>query len=183
MNTKNFVLTGVLSLLAVFSLIFGVNTLAQKGGRDSAGGQGSIVTQDAQGKKVRRQFAFNAKRSADGTVSGHAILHNASFDGANGKKYAASFDISCLRIYGNTAVLGGFIKRTNDPNLVDAAYFIVQDNGEPGKDSDKISSVYFFDNDPNTTGSPALCEQTPPDAFPLMTIDSGNIRVTSDATP
>lgn len=182
MKTKKFVLTGLLSAFVLASLIFGAQTFAQKN-RESAVGSGGIVVQSAEGKKVRRQFSFSARREADGTVKGRANLHNATFTGDNGKKYAASFDISCMKTMGNTAVLGGFIKRTNDSNLVDAAYFIVQDNGEPGKDNDKISGVFFFDNDPNTTGSPAACENTAFDAFPLMNIDSGNVKVTSNNAP
>jgi hypothetical protein len=163
-------------LLACAGLIFGAAASAQSG-REATNGHGTIIVQDEQGKNVKRQFSFEAHRNNDGTVKGHAILHNASFNGANGKSYQASFDISCMKVYGNVAVLGGFIRRTNDPSLVDAAYFTVQDNGEPGKNNDRISGVYFFDDNPNTTGSPALCESTSPTAFPLDPIDSGNIQV------
>jgi len=180
-SIKNFILTGILSAFAVVGLISaGVKTSAQAD-RESANGHGTIVVQDEQGKNVKRQFSFNARRAADGTVSGNAVLHNASFTGANGKKYKASFDISCLKVVGNIAVIGGFIKRTNDPSLVDAAFFTVQDNGEPGKNSDRISGINFFDDNPSTTGSPSLCEQTSPNAFPFMTIDGGNIQVRGSA--
>ena len=129
------------------------------------------------GETVKRQFSFTAQRRADGTVTGNAILHNPAFEGANGNTYQAQFDISCMKVVGNTAILGGFVRRTNDPNLVDAAYFEVQDNGEPGKNKDLISGVYFYDDDPNTTGSPALCQANNPSDFYLMPIDSGNIQV------
>jgi len=175
---KKLVFLGVLSAFAIAVLTAGV--AAQD--KESAGGQGSIRVQDENGKTVKRQFSFQARRGADGIVKGQANLHNGSFNGANGKKYAAKFDISCLKIVGNIAVVGGFIRRTNDQNLIDAAYFTVEDNGEPGK-NDRISSVFFFDADPSTTGSPALCENTAVNAFPFMNIDSGNIQVRGGTTP
>ena len=86
-----------------------------------------------------------------------------------------------MKIVGNIAVFGGTTARTNDPSLVDAVFFTVQDNGEPGKDSDKISSVFFWDDDPATQGDPQACLLTGPLDFPLETIDSGNIQVRSSA--
>ena len=77
----------------------------------------------------------------------------------------------------NTAIFGGTVKRTNDPSLVDAVFFAVQDNGEPGKGTDKISRVFFWDDDPSTTGDPQACQLNVVDDFPLETIESGNIQV------
>ena len=79
------------------------------------------------------------------------------------------------------AVFGGTTERTNDPNLVDAVFSTVQDNGEPEKGSDKISSVFFWDDDPTTQGDPQACLLTGPLDFPLETIQSGNIQVRSSA--
>lgn len=172
--TKKLVLVGILSIFAVVSLILTTNSTAQNN-QESASGHGTLLVQDENGRTVRRQFSFNAKRHNDGTVQGKAVLHNPAFSGANGNNYQAHFDISCMRIFGNVAILGGFVRRTNDPNLVDAAYFSVQDNGEPGKNNDLISSVYFFDDDPNTTGSPSGCEIIPP--LPMVPIEAGNIQV------
>jgi hypothetical protein len=86
-----------------------------------------------------------------------------------------------MKVVGNIAIFGGTTTRTNDPNLVDAVFFTVQDNGEPGKNMDKISSVFFWDDDPNTTGDPQACLLTGPTDFPLETIESGNIQVRSSA--
>lgn len=148
--------------------------------QDSVSGEGTILVQDDSGATVRRQFSFSAQRKPDGTVSGRAILHNPAFAGVNGKKYAASFDISCLKIEGNVAVLGGVVKRTNEPTLVDAAFFAVQDNGEPGKNRDMISRVFFNDADPTANpGDPQTCQDLPASNFPLMFIDSGNVQVRS----
>lgn len=177
---KKFVYAGVVSALAVIGTTVTVQTSAQD--RESAGGSGSIRMMDENGRQVRRQFSFQARRGADGTVTGHANLRNGAFVGDNGKKFAAQFDISCLKVQGNRAIVSGFVRRINDANLRDAAVFIVEDNGEPGRD-DRITSVFFFDGDPNTTGSPQLCENTEFNAFPLMPIDSGNIQVRSSTTP
>lgn len=173
--SKRIALSGIVSALVVLGLYFAIDTLA--GNRESAQGHGTLIVQDENGRDVRRQFSFSARRNQDGTVSGQAILHNPAFSGANGQKYQLKLDISCMKVVGNIAVFGGLTRRTNDPNLVDAAYFTVQDNGEPGKDNDKISSVFFFDDDPTTTGDPQACLNTGPNDFPLNTIAAGNIQV------
>jgi hypothetical protein len=134
---------------------------------DSANGHGQLAG--------KRQFSFSAQTKSDGTVTGNAVLHNPNFQ-VDGKNYQLQIDISCMRRYGNIAVFGGTVKRTNDPSLVDAVFFSVQDNGEPGK-NDKISRVFFWDDDPDTTGDPQACQLTGPTDFPLETIESGNIQV------
>lgn len=125
-----------------------------------------------------RQFSFNAKRDADGTVTGQAQLVNKNFGGEpdSPAPFRAHIEISCMNTFGNTVVLGGLVRKTNDPNLEDAAYFTVQDNGEPGE-TDQISGVYFFDGDPATTGEPGLCLLTDEDALTLNPIEHGNIQV------
>jgi hypothetical protein len=126
----------------------------------------------------QRHFSFSAKQNTDGTVTGQAELTNKSFTGENGTSpYKLHIDISCMKSFGNTVYFGGMTKSTNDPSLVDAVYFAVQDNGEPGKNVDMISRVFFFDDDPNTTGDPQLCQLNKVDDFPLETIESGNIQV------
>ena len=137
----------------------------------SANGQGTLDNGD-------RHFSFSAKQAADGTVSGTATLTNKSFTGANGTSpYKLKIDIVCMKRFGNTVYFGGNTARTNDPNLVDAVFFAVQDNGDPGKDTDKISRAYFWDDDPLTTGDPQACQNNAVDDFPLETIEAGNIQV------
>src|SRR3954470_24343699 len=138
---------------------------------ESASGAGALDGGD-------RHFSFNAKRNADGSITGQAELTNKSFTGANGTSpYKLHVDISCMKVVGNIAIFGGTTKRTNDPNLVDAVFFSVQDNGEPGKGTDRISRVFFWDDDPTTTGDPQACLLTGPADFPLEPIDAGNIQV------
>lgn len=145
---------------------------------ESANGHGTLLVENENGDEVRRQFSLSARRQADGTVTGSAVLINPAFTGENGRSpYRLQVDISCMKVVGNIAVLGGTTRRTNDPALVDAVFFTVQDMGEPGKNNDRISRAFFFDDDPTTTGDPQLCLLTGPTDFPLETIESGNIQV------
>ena len=166
---KPFLLSGL--ILTAFAATTMLPPTSAAGPAPSASGYGSILLQDTQGKTVRRQFAFSAKRNPDGTVHGHAILHNPSFD----PKYDAHFDITCLLIEGNRASFGGSIKKTSDPvfnDEFDAAFFTVFDNGEPGGGNDTISEV-FFDN----VVEPSACQFIGADDFPQIPIQSGNVQV------
>ncbi len=94
------------------------------------------------------------------------------------------FEISCLKIVeGNVAILGGTVRSTNQPNLVDAAFFAVEDNGEPGKNADLLSPVFFNDGDPTANpGNPQSCQDLLPENFGMFPIESGNIFVRSGTT-
>jgi hypothetical protein len=173
---KKFALGAAGLALAAFGLMTAVGTSAQNS-RQSAGGHGTVLVQDPEGDTARRQFSFSAHQRPDGTVSGNAVLHNPAFTGENGQRYRLQVDISCMKIIGNIAFFGGLTRRTNDPNLVDAVYFSVQDNGEPGRDLDQISGVFFFDDDPTTTGDPQLCQNNVVGDFPMQPIEAGNIQV------
>jgi hypothetical protein len=167
-------LAGTLSALVVSGLIVSIKTMAQE--RESANGHGSLATiRASNGKPAQRQFSFSAHRNPDGTVQGHAVLHNPAFE-VNGQQYQLQIDVTCMKVVGNIAIFGGTTRRTNDPNLVDAVFFTVQDNGEPGK-NDRISRAFFWDDDPNTVGDPQACQNTGPFDFPLEQIEHGNIQV------
>ncbi|SRR5215204_4352869 len=171
-----------LTILGVIGLMNFDRTQARVPTRESASGMGSLSVQTPDGRDAKRQFSFSAHRNDDGTVQGNAVLHNPAFTGTNDQRYQLQIDISCMQVIGNIAFFGGLTKRTNDPNLVDAVYFSVQDNGEPGKDSDLISSVFFFDDDPTTTGDPQLCLNNQVGDFPMFPIESGNIQVRGGTT-
>lgn len=161
-------LVPVLVLLVALATV-AVSTSFAAGTSQSANGQGTL--------DGNRHFAFSARTYADGSVKGQAILHNPAFQGTNGNAYQLQIDITCMKVIGNIATFGGTVKRTNDPSLVDAVFFSVQDNGEPGKNNDKISRVFFWDDDPNTTGDPQACQFVGPADFPLEPIENGNIQV------
>ncbi|HEU4955995.1 MAG TPA: hypothetical protein VFT40_00045 [Sphingomicrobium sp.] len=155
----------------VIALVSSVPAIAATGSMVS--GQGALSSDP------RRNFSVSAKINADGTASGHATLINKAFTGENGKSpYLLQLDIKCGKMVdANTAIFGGTVKRTNDTSLVDTVYFSVQDNGEPGAGSDKVSRAFFFDGDPATTGDPALCLGATLTDLPLETIVSGNLNV------
>ena len=155
----------------VIALVSSVPAIAATGSMVS--GQGALSSDP------RRNFSVSAKSNADGTASGHATLINKAFTGENGKSpYLLQLDIKCGKMVdANTAIFGGTVKRTNDTSLVDTVYFSVQDNGEPGAGSDKVSRAFFFDGDPATTGDPALCLGATLTDLPLETIVSGNLNV------
>ena len=155
----------------VIALVSSVPAIAATGSMVS--GQGALSSDP------RRNFSVSAKINADGTASGNATLINKAFTGENGKSpYLLQLDIKCGKMVdANTAIFGGTVKRTNDTSLVDTVYFSVQDNGEPGAGSDKVSRAFFFDGDPATTGDPALCLGATLTDLPLETIVSGNLNV------
>lgn len=175
-SLKKLTLAAVLSSMAVFGFATG-DAASARDARESASGQGTLLVADEQGNQVRRKFSLSAHRQPDGTVKGQAVLHNPAFSGTNGQQYSLQVRVSCMKVIGNTAFFGGMTRRTNDTNLDEAVYFSVQDNGEPGKDRDKISRVFFFDDDPSTTGDPQLCQGNVVGDFPMETIDAGNIQL------
>lgn len=180
---KVFALPALLALVAVAGLFVFASTSGAQGARESANGQGTLLVQNNAGDFVRRQFSLSARRYDDGTVKGNAVLHNPAFENAKGQRYQLQVDIQCMKVIGNIAFFGGTTRRTNDPNLVDAVFFSVQDNGEPGRDKDKISRAFFFDDDPSTVGDPQLCQGNVAGDFPLETIESGNIQVKGGTAP
>jgi hypothetical protein len=125
-----------------------------------------------------RHFAFNAKQNADGSVTGQAQLVNRNFTGSDGPApYRLHVEITCMKDYGNRVVLGGTTKSTNDLGLIDAVFFTVVDNGEPGAGGDEISRTFFWDDIPETEGDPQACELNGPQDFPTQPIEAGNIQV------
>ena len=166
-----FIKTAAAAIVGV-GLALSIPLSAQAAVTAQASGAGSL-------DEGTRHFSFSAKEAADGTVKGQANLVNTSGDG---KPFHLTIDISCLKVVGNIAVFGGIGSKSGDP-LFDgeAVFFTVQDNGEPGKDRDKISRVYAYDFTPNAQGGqPSACLLTPitgSEALPLETIESGNIQV------
>ena len=158
----------------IAAVVLSIGASAAQGAlTQSASGHGSL-------DGGRRQFSFSARTNSDGTVAGSATLTNRNFTGPNGNQpFKLIIDISCMKVVGNLAFFGGTVKQTNDPGFNDAVYFSVQDNGEPGGGIDKISRVALFDDNPNTTGNPQLCQgNVENDGYlPLETIEDGNIQV------
>jgi hypothetical protein len=164
--------------LPVILAIFGVIGMAAQASAQTVNGEGTLLVLNENGDPVRRQFSFSARVGANGIVKGNAVLHNPAFDGPNGHgNYQLQISISCMKVVGNVAFLGGTTRRTNDPSVVDAVFFSVQDNGEPGRGKDRISRAFFWDDDPNTSGDPQACQAMTQADAPLETIESGNVQV------
>ena len=164
------------ALVVAFCFSFGSQAAPP---RPSANGHGTLPDGAApNGHIFRRQFSLSVRTNADGIVAGNAILTNPAFGGQHGNQpYQLQIDISCMKVIGNIAFFGGLTKRTNDPSLVDAVYFSIEDNGNPGANSDMLSRAFFFDDDPNTTGDPALCQGNQVGDFPMEPIIAGNISL------
>ena len=164
-------LTSRRALIAFAIVVAATPALAQVTATGSASGQGTL--------EAGRKFALSARINADGTATGQATLVNKNFSGEKpNQPYQLHVDVTCgKRLDDHTAIFGGTTRKTNDQSLVDAVYFSVQDNGEPGAGKDMISRAYFFDDNPATTGDPKLCLGSTLTDLPLETIVSGNINV------
>lgn len=145
----------------------------------SAAGHGTYAV----GPKEKRQFSFSAVMHRDGTVTGNAVIQNPAF------AFRGQLEITCLRVtpnavnpvtgeVGTRADIGGTVRHTNDPTFEGLrGFFTVFDNGEPGKDHDTISPV-FFDN----VVGPEACQNilgdpTAPSNQVQIPIEAGNIQV------
>ena len=122
-----------------------------------------------------RIFNLSATLYQDGTAKGHATLINTNFSGDSGKgPYRAFIDISCAKYTPEgRVIIGGYVRRTNDSNLVDAVFWELQDNGK----DDLLSRAYFWDDDPTTTGDPMACQLTNFGELPMEEVIRGNLNV------
>jgi len=159
-----------ISAFALSSMFHPTSAIVPAAG-SSASGHGTLLVEDADGNLVRRQFSFSAKKLANGTVKGTAVIHNPEFD----PTYNANIEITCLLVDGNRASFGGTIRRSSDPvfnDEFDSAFFTVFDNGEPGAGNDTISAI-FFDN----VVGPETCQFIGASDFPQIPVEAGNVQV------
>ncbi len=165
---KRLILSSMISVLVISGLMMTVKSSAING-NESAGGQGKLVNADGS----KSEFTFNAKRNPNGKVTGQATLRNPSFKTNNGQNDKIKIDITCLKVVGKTAFLGGTTKRKNNQANAEAVYFAVEDNGN----ADKIFRGFFFDDDETTKGDAQLCETFEPGELPVEPIADGSIEV------
>ena len=143
----------VRTALAIVAVLLAVPaTTAAGSGRDvvaSANGgiHWTIPLPNDFGVEVRNQpLAFNARKYADGTVSGHFTYHQI----VEGESFNFGVDVTCVNVYdGNRAKIGGVIKNSNDPTIPPGtfAWFQVFDNGEGAKALPDRSSLIGFGNE------------------------------------
>ena len=92
---------------------------------------------------VSQPLAFNARKSADGTVSGHFDYHQT----AGGETVTFGVDVTCMNVYGgNRAKIGGIVTQSSDPTIAVGMYgwFQVFDNGVGVNASPDQSSLVGF---------------------------------------
>jgi len=166
---KKLIISGFLSVLVIGTLLVTVKSLAF-GANDSADGQGTLVNED----KSQSEFTFSAKRNPNGKVTGSATLRNPSYKNGNGQTEKIKIDITCLKLIGNVAVMGGVTKRKNSQAKAEAIYFAVEDNSAG---ADGIFRGFYFDDDPATDGDPLQCESIEREVLVLEPIVAGNIQV------
>ena len=110
----------------------------------SGGAHWTIPLPNAFGVEVvNRTLAFNARKYADGSVSGHFEYHQV----VEGEAFKFNVAVTCLNVYdGNRAKIGGVIKVSNDPTLPAGtfAWFQVFDNGEGAQAPADRSSLIGF---------------------------------------
>jgi hypothetical protein len=95
---------------------------------------------------VNQPLAFNARKYADGSVSGRFEYHQL----AEGESFDFNVDVTCMNVYdGNRAKIGGVITVSNDPTLPPGgfAWFQVFDNGEGANTPPDQSSLVGFGNE------------------------------------
>ena len=98
---------------------------------------------------LNRTLSFNARKAADGSVTGQFEYHQV----AAGTAFKFNVDVTCLNVYdGNRAKLGGVVTVSSDPTLPVGrfAWFQVFDNGEGASvPADRSSLIGFGDEAAN----------------------------------
>jgi hypothetical protein len=172
--------------------------LAAAGGavvQSASGGYHFLVPADFNGGifggEVDNQFAFNAKRHADGSVSGAYNYHQ--YDASVDKTYRIGGRVTCFQIYDtpvlvrtpeipamtqNRAKWGGRIDRSNDPDFPVGMFVWAQsiDNGEGPNDFRDASTLVGLGDE---AANEAFCNSAnvPNSNFGPHRIDGGNIQV------
>lgn len=152
-------------------------TILSKASGPSASGQGVIDRIHG----YQRIITFSATTHPDGSVSGSGQLIKVSSD-LNSRQHI-KFDIDCLNVNGNTAIMSGTITMVIKNNIQDPAQqlimagwlfqFKVVDNGE-GANAVPDQITYFANwapDDPNA----ATCGEDV--GWDLFDIEAGNVQV------
>ncbi len=135
---------------------------------------GNGVTDQAPGRGVRtgtiRHLQFSVIAMADGSVSGQ---YNLTFEGGIFRLQA---EVTCLRVVGNQAWIGGVIKSSTNPARVGReGGFLVEDNGEGGGAAPDRVSLMLANLGPG--GAAEVCAGDTGRDRTLRDIDKGNVQV------
>jgi hypothetical protein len=119
-----------------------------------------------------RTLAFNARKDADGSVTGHFEYHQL-FEGGTFKFNVA---VTCMNVYdGNRAKIGGVVELSSDPTIAPGmfAWFQVFDNGEGADAPSDQSSLVGFGSE---AANEAFCNSPNLPRFGPWDVD-GNVQV------
>jgi hypothetical protein len=161
-------------------LVAAALALTASAGGDAAGvataqGNASFTLHDVFGLQTLelRKFSFNARRKADGRVTGRFDYH----DVEDGAPFDAAGPLTCLTVQGNHAWLGGRVDTTNDPTVAgNEMWFQVIDNGGPRNPPLDITTLIGVS--PVAGSAQAYCDTAPAPRFPWPVTD-GHITVRS----
>lgn len=118
-----------------------------------------------------RVFAFDVKKYADGSVTGH--YEHRSFD--DGVSFFVRGPLTCLNVQDNNAWAGGFIEASSEPGLVGAEmWFQIEDNGEGSYSNPDWTTLVGASFTPGSAQE--YCDNAPAVNFPFD-IEHGNIQV------
>jgi hypothetical protein len=163
---------GIAGLLAVPGTATGGPGLVASA---SGGVHWTIALPNPFGVEVGNQpLAFNAKKYADGSVTGQFEYHQVAL----GESFNFNVDVTCMNVYGgNRAKIGGVIKNSNDPTLPPGmfAWFQVFDNGEGANSPPDQSSLVGFGNE---AANEAFCNSPNLPRFGPWDVE-GNVQVRS----
>ena len=119
-------------------------------------------------------LTFNAKKYADGTVTGQFEYHQVAL----GESFNFHVEVTCMNVYdGNRAKIGGVIRVSNDPTIPPGvfAWFQVFDNGEGANAAPDRSGLVGFGNE---TANEAFCNSSNLPLFGPWDVE-GNVQVRS----
>ncbi len=152
-------------LTAVPSVALATHSPGRGPNHDLATGTGTVFFQIPSGP-VRQDHHVNAKSGPLGeSPRGHFFIHSGGTVDIRG-------DVTCLRVIGNRAGVGGVVRRSNAPTIPPGTVYVltVIDNGEGQAVPDQIS--------PDRGTSPNEC----PPRMAGLPITHGNF-VVHNATP
>jgi hypothetical protein len=134
----------------------------------SASGQGTLSLEviPPAGEGFRH-FSFHARVKNNGSVQGNGVLTYV------GGQRNIKFDIDCLEVNGNLAIMSGVVTRDNQfpQNVGLLCWFKVIDNGEGANAAPDQMSLYFQGTDP------AVYTCSNDYTVAIYDIEGGNVQV------
>ena len=159
---KKFGVIAVLILsLVVTSVVFAGNL-----GKASGAGRSSQA----------RTFSFQAQERTDGSVTGSGVL-TIPQPGVAGN-VQIHFDIDCLNIDGNSAIMSGTVSKSNVFPETFEVWFKVVDNGEGNNSSGPDQMTFLYGDEPDLIDDCTVDYNIDyPEEVPLNDVLSGNVQV------